>query len=84
MPSYGSRDGRAETPEGAELLSPSPSSPSSSLVATLELHVRKDLPDEEVLRLTRWAWERCMKALKGRTRDGVEGMVEVTVGIVRG
>ncbi|OBZ76702.1 Zinc transporter 6 [Grifola frondosa] len=57
-----------------------------SLVVTLELHVRQDLENDEVLRLTRWAWERCVHALHFGTRggEGGEGEAEVTVGIVRG
>ncbi|KAI0043057.1 hypothetical protein FA95DRAFT_1499203 [Auriscalpium vulgare] len=47
-----------------------------ALVVTLELRVARVLGDADVLRLTRWAWERCTQALGG------EG--EVTVGIVRG
>ncbi|KAG6810098.1 hypothetical protein H0H92_013288 [Tricholoma furcatifolium] len=57
------------------------------LVVTLELHVRDDLGDDDVLALTRWAWERCVAALGWRggmeaTRQG-DGP-EVTVGVVRG
>ena len=61
---------------------------SDSLVVTLELHVKEDLGDDDVLLLTNWAWERCVSALgslkdmKG-TGDGGSGP-EVTVGIVRG
>ncbi|KAI0827373.1 hypothetical protein BC628DRAFT_1369224 [Trametes gibbosa] len=60
--------------------------PAQSLVVTLELHVRHDLEDVEVLRLTRWAWERCVHALHFGTRggEGGEGEAEVTVGIVKG
>ena len=60
--------------------------PAQSLVVTLELHVRHDLGDEEVLKLTRWAWERCVHALHFGTRggEGGEGEAEVTVGIVKG
>jgi hypothetical protein len=52
------------------------------LVVTLELRVSPDLEDMEVLKLTRWAWERSILALglTGRDRDGGG----VTVGIVRG
>jgi len=56
---------------------------------TVEIHVRDDLSDSDVLELTRWAWERCGEALRfgsGR-RDGGEGggvKAEVTVGVVRG
>ena len=31
-----------------------------SLVITVELHVRPDLADNDVLDLTKWAWERCV------------------------
>ena len=60
--------------------------PAQSLVVTLELHVRHDMEDVEVLRLTRWAWERCVHALHFGTRggEGGEGEAEVTVGIVKG
>lgn len=55
------------------------------LVVTLELHVRDDLGDSDVLALTKWAWERCVGALSGgssvKTRDS---RVEVTIGVVRG
>lgn len=47
-----------------------------TVVATIELHVRADLADEEALRLTKWAHDRASGALAG------EG--EVTVGVVRG
>ena len=52
----------------------------------MELHVRKDLADNDVLELTRWAWERCVSALDfgpGR-REGERSEAEVAVGIVRG
>ncbi|EJF61727.1 PAP2-domain-containing protein [Dichomitus squalens LYAD-421 SS1] len=54
--------------------------PAQSLVVTLELHVRHDLEDAEVLKLTRWAWERCVHALHFGTRggEGGEGEAEVT------
>ncbi|GBE83471.1 hypothetical protein BKA93DRAFT_358544 [Sparassis latifolia] len=60
--------------------------PTQSLVVTVELHVRKELEDDEVLRLTRWAWERCSAALHfgTRTGEGGDAEAEVTVGIVRG
>ena len=55
------------------------------LVVTLELHVKEELADADVLELSRWAWEKCMSSLSGsrsiKTRDR---NVEVTVGIVRG
>ncbi len=52
------------------------------LVATLELRVAADLGDAEVIKLTRWAWERCMLALGLAGREQDSG--GVTVGIVRG
>lgn len=52
------------------------------LVVTLELRVSPDLGDMEVLKLTRWAWERCMLSLAFTGRDPDGG--GVTVGIVRG
>jgi len=51
------------------------------LVVTLEVHVRRDLLDGEVLELTRWVWERCVRVL-GEGPGGRD--VEVTVGVVRG
>jgi hypothetical protein len=51
--------------------------PGPSLVVTIELHVDKHLEDVECLELTRWAWERCVRAL-GQGEEGV------TIGIVRG
>lgn len=64
-----------------------PASALESLVVTLELHVRDDLGDDDVLKLTKWAWERCVSAL-GSLKDfkelGEEGGPEVTVGVVRG
>ncbi|KAF5325026.1 hypothetical protein D9619_010097 [Psilocybe cf. subviscida] len=82
------------TPSYASSVAPSYSSPvstkqapSESLVVTLELHVREDLGDDDVLKLTKWAWERCVSAL-GSLKDfrelGEEGAPEVTVGVVRG
>lgn len=61
-------------------LAPSVGAP-QPLVVTLELRVAPDLGDKEVLKLTRWAWERCTLALglAGREQDGGG----VTVGIVR-
>ena len=64
--------------------------PTQSLVVTLELHVRKDLKDGELIELTRWAWERCDEALRfgegSPPSTDVEGPIEaeVTVGVVRG
>ncbi|KAF9262771.1 hypothetical protein L218DRAFT_928783 [Marasmius fiardii PR-910] len=72
-------------------LTPTPPNPSrhenSSLVATLELHVKKELSDEDVLALTKWASERCTGALgaRGDRDDGFSGAkADVTVGVVRG
>ena len=54
----------------------------------MELHVRPDLGDDDVLELTRWAWEWCVSALHFGTsrgwRDGERTEAEVTVGVVRG
>lgn len=30
---------------------------------SLQLHVREDLGDDEILRLTKWTWERVVRAL---------------------
>ena len=53
----------------------------------MELHVKEDLSDDDVLLLTKWAWERCVSAL-GSLKDSKGaaggGGPEVTVGIVRG
>ena len=61
---------------------------SDSLVVTMELHVKEDLGDDDVLLLTNWAWERCVSALGSlkdlKGGDGGGGGPEVTVGIVRG
>jgi len=62
------------------------------LIVTIELHVRSDLGDDDVLNLTRWTWERCMLALGGDVRRDEKGMSpvgrgegpEVTIGVVRG
>jgi hypothetical protein len=57
----------------------------TTLVVTLELHVRGDLDDAAVLGLTQWAWERCMGVLGGDlSGKGGGGVAEVTVGVVRG
>lgn len=69
-----------------------PRGPAESLVVTLELHVRDDLADDDVLALTKWAWERCIGALRGgygrgKVDDGYghgSDEAEVTVGVVRG
>ena len=52
----------------------------------MELHVQKDLADDDVLELTRWAWERCVSALDFGTGrgEGESCEAEVTVGVVRG
>jgi len=67
---------------------PQAKNPIQSLVVTMELHVRPDLGDDDVLELTRWAWERCVSALHFGTgrggRDGERTEAEVTVGVVRG
>ena len=58
-----------------------------TLVVTLELHVRKDLDDDDVLKLSKWAWDRCACGLRpGRNALRLpEGVVpEVTIGIVKG
>lgn len=76
------------TPSPATSLSLSSSSagaPSAeSLVVTLELHVRDSLGDDDVLRLTRWAWEKCLSSLRARGQDSGVGDAEVTIGVVRG
>ncbi|PPQ65917.1 hypothetical protein CVT24_011250 [Panaeolus cyanescens] len=64
----------------------SKNSPTESLVVTLELHVREDLGDDDVLKLTKWAWERCVSALGSKEYNemGETGGPEVTIGVVRG
>lgn len=57
---------------------------SVSLVVTLELHVKEDLSDEEVLALTHWAQDKCVSALGGSKNDLGDPTVEVTVGVVKG
>ncbi|EJU01449.1 hypothetical protein DACRYDRAFT_107999 [Dacryopinax primogenitus] len=56
-------------------LTPPPSDPTERgpLVATVDVHVKKDTGDDDILKLTRWAWELCTEALGG----------EVTVSILR-
>lgn len=60
-----------------------------ALVVTLELHVRRDTDDGELLALTRWAHDRCRMALglgigaKDHGIDGEDG-AEITIGIVKG
>lgn len=60
---------------------------SQSLVVTLELRVAKELDDREVVKLTRWAWERTVISLgMNPEREGGLGEGEglgVTVGVVR-
>lgn len=60
-------------------------------MVTLELHVREDMGDDDVLALTRWAWEKCVGSLGGGSvspragKMGGDGVgPEVTIGIVRG
>lgn len=56
-----------------------------ALVVTLELHVRRDTDDGELITLTRWAHERCRLALGLGTKDrDREDGTEITIGIVRG
>ncbi|KAF9518729.1 hypothetical protein BS47DRAFT_1337850 [Hydnum rufescens UP504] len=50
----------------------------AELVATIELHVHKELTDVEILELTRWASDRCSVAL-GKPRAG-----NITIAVVRG
>ena len=65
------------------------------LVITLELHVRRDTDDGEVLVLTRWAHDRCRMALglglgvgsgggNGEKVGVAEDGAEITIGIVKG
>lgn len=54
------------------------SQPEAELVATVEIHVRKDMSDVEVFSMTKWANDKCAVAL-GRPRVG-----NVCVAIVRG
>jgi len=61
------------------------STANEALVMTIELHVRHDLGDDDVLKLTRWAWEKCAHALGDGRPDSPDGMkAEVTVGVLRG
>ncbi|KAF8879807.1 hypothetical protein BD779DRAFT_1612849 [Infundibulicybe gibba] len=57
-------------------LTPSPGT-SEDLVVTLELHVKDDLCDDDVLKLTRWAWERCVGALEGPASKTGSGAASV-------
>ena len=50
----------------------------AELVATIELHVRKELTDVQILELTRWASDKCSAAL-GKPRAG-----SITIAVVRG
>ncbi|KAL0945998.1 hypothetical protein HGRIS_012273 [Hohenbuehelia grisea] len=75
IPSALSSSATLETGKGAAAVA-------ESLVVTLELHVKNGLGDDDVLKLTRWAWEKCVAAIGG-SRDRVGG-AEVTVGVVRG
>lgn len=59
---------------GSPVLAPA----EAELVATVELHVQKDLSDTDILALTKWAADKCSVAL-GRPRMG-----NVTVSVVRG
>jgi hypothetical protein len=69
-------------------LTPSSTNGSGGYIVNMELHVRADLGDDEVLRLTKWAWEKCEGSLKNNKREMWEGgdmdKTEVTVGVVRG
>ena len=59
--------------------------PAQSLVVTLELHVPRELADDDALKLSAWAAERCKAALRHGSREGGgEGEADVTVGVVRG
>jgi len=59
--------------------------PTQRLVTTIDLHVEKDLSDEDCKKLTKWAWERCMSAFRLGMGDGAgECEALVNVGIVRG
>jgi len=84
-PSYSYSDLYAQSPSAR---SPQPKYPTQSLVVTMELHVRPDLADDDMLALTQWAWERCVNALHFGTgkglRDGERTDADVTVGVVRG
>lgn len=46
-----------------------------TLVVSMQLHVREDLGDDEILKLTRWTWERVVRALgSSGGGGGVNGM----------
>ncbi|EAU83814.1 hypothetical protein CC1G_07549 [Coprinopsis cinerea okayama7 len=71
----------------AALSIPNLGAPADQLVVTLEVHVKKELGDDDVLALTKWVWERVVNALGGykEFREvGEVGGPEVTVGVVRG
>lgn len=73
------------TPAG----SPAHSASGESLVVTVQVHVRPDLDDDDILSLTKWTWEKCVAALSplGKMEKGGgsgHGRPDVTVGIVRG
>ncbi|KAF6757953.1 hypothetical protein DFP72DRAFT_889488 [Ephemerocybe angulata] len=79
--------GKGAAAPSAVTASGSSSFANDALVVTMDIHVRQDLADDDVLALTKWAWERCVNALGGykEFRDvGEVGGPEVTVGIVRG
>ncbi len=61
-------------------------SDSESFVVALEIHVKEDLGDDELIKLTEWVWGRCVGALGGVREGGRkgEGGPEVTIGVVRG
>ncbi|TFK31614.1 hypothetical protein BDQ12DRAFT_739896 [Crucibulum laeve] len=70
------------TPSPASTVSAKSKGQAESLVVTMQLHVREDLGDDDVLQLTRWAWEKCVGALGEGLKDSRQP--EVTVGVVRG
>lgn len=52
---------------------------------TLELHVRRDIADDEVLELTAWAAKQVRTALRYGSREGGgESEADITVGVVKG
>lgn len=68
----------------AAILAPNSKAVAGPLIVSLELHVKEDLGDEDVLALTKWAWERCIRALGGTVPEREPKAVEVTIGVVRG
>jgi hypothetical protein len=51
------------------------------------LHFRKDLDDDDVLKLSKWVWDRCVGAMGfGRNASWMleDAIPEVTVGVVKG